>query len=130
MKDDKGLPCDRYHAEIPFLLIGRVSGKYDIVTHHIPNENFLPEMRLWRIREPSALPSCIALSYRPTSAYQAPVWQTPSAGEYRYSLYTYIRILSLSLSPSASIQLTGRTLFLYLLRYREFRSVELPSATF
>lgn len=36
-------------------------------------------------------------------------------------IYTYLR---------TPIQSSERTLFLYLPRYREFRSVELPSATF
>lgn len=30
--------------EIPFLLIGGISGEYDIITHYIRNENSLYEM--------------------------------------------------------------------------------------
>lgn len=50
--------------EIPFLLIGGISGEYDIITHYIRNENSLYEMGCGayanRVRYPRVSLSLIA----------------------------------------------------------------------
>lgn len=80
-------------VEISFLLIGGISGVCEVIARLIFAPKFPIRDGLYHeLRKRSALPSCIALSYRPTTAYQAPVCQTLSAGEYRYiylSSHTY-----------------------------------------
>lgn len=91
-------------VEISFLLIGGISGVCEVIARLIFAPKFPIRDGLYHeLRKRSALPSCIALSYRPTTAYQAPVCQTPSAGEYQVYIPIFAHLYNLQRERSFCI---------------------------